>query len=65
MSFGIPNSPRRDSRGFQKVVDAFLNCDGLAFAEILSAERILLPVWFSWHLQDGDHGLVVPLSSVA
>ncbi|MCA9185707.1 MAG: hypothetical protein R3E01_09945 [Pirellulaceae bacterium] len=40
MSFGIPNSPRRDSRGFQKVVDAFLNCDGLPFAEILSAERI-------------------------
>jgi len=40
MSTGIPNSPRRNRRSFQKVVDAFLSADGLPFAEILSAERI-------------------------
>jgi hypothetical protein len=36
----IPNSPRRDSSSFQKVVDAFLSAEGLPFAEILPATRI-------------------------
>lgn len=36
----IPNSPRRDSGSFQRVVDAFLSGEGLPFAEILSATRI-------------------------
>jgi putative transposase len=36
----IPNSPRRDSRSFQKIVDAFLGGEGLPFAEVLSSERI-------------------------
>jgi putative transposase len=40
MGVGIPNSRRRDSRSFQKVVDAFLSGEGLPFAEILSAARI-------------------------
>ena len=40
MGAGIPNSSRRDSRSFQKIVDAFLASDGLPFAETLSAERI-------------------------
>ena len=40
MAAGIPHSPRRGSRSFQKVVDAFLGGEGLPFAEILSAERI-------------------------
>jgi hypothetical protein len=40
MAAGIPNSPRRDSRSFQQIVDAFLTGEGLPFAEILSAERI-------------------------
>lgn len=40
MAAAIPNSSRRDSGSFQKVVDAFLSGEGLPFAEILSAERI-------------------------
>ncbi len=40
MAASIPNSPRRDSRSFQKIVDAFLGGEGLPFAEVLSAERI-------------------------
>lgn len=40
MAASIPNSPGRDSRSFQKVVDAFLGGEGLPFAEVLSAERI-------------------------
>lgn len=40
MAAVIPNSPHRGSRGFQKVVDAFLAHEGLPFAKILSAERI-------------------------
>ena len=40
MSSAIPNSPRRDSRSFEKVVDVFLAGDGLPYAEILSADRI-------------------------
>lgn len=40
MAAPIPNSPRRDSAGFQKVVAAFLSGEGLPFASILSAERI-------------------------
>ena len=36
----IPNSPRRGSRSFQKIVDAFLGGEGFPFADILSAERI-------------------------
>lgn len=40
MAASIPNSPRRDSRNFQSIVDAFLGGEGLPFAEVLSAERI-------------------------
>ena len=40
MSTLVPNSPQRDSGGFQKVVGAFLSGEGLPFADILSAERI-------------------------
>ena len=40
MNTAIPNSPRRDTASFQKIVDAFFAGDGLPFAEILSAERI-------------------------
>jgi len=40
MAPGVPDRPHRDSRSFQKVVDAFLAGEGLAFAEILSPERI-------------------------
>jgi len=36
----IPDSPRRDTTGFQKVVNAFLGGEGLPFAEILSTDRI-------------------------
>lgn len=40
MAADIPNSPERSTRGFQKIVDAFLGGEGLPFATILSAERI-------------------------
>jgi putative transposase len=40
MAASIPNSPRRDSRSFQKIVDGFLGGEGLPFATVLSAERI-------------------------
>jgi len=40
MAASIPNSPRRDSRSFQKIVDGFLGGEGLPFADVLSAERI-------------------------
>jgi putative transposase len=40
MAASIPGSPRRGSRSFQKVADAFLAREGLPFAWILSAERI-------------------------
>lgn len=40
MAAPIPHSPRRGSRSFQQVVDAFLSAEGLPFAEILSAARI-------------------------
>lgn len=40
MAVSIPNSPSRDSRSFQKIVDAFLGGKGLPFADVLSAERI-------------------------
>lgn len=40
MAASIPNSPRPDSRSFQKIVDGFLGGEGLPFATILSAERI-------------------------
>jgi hypothetical protein len=40
MAVSVPNSPRRDSRSFQRIVDAFLGGQGLPFAEVLSAERI-------------------------
>lgn len=40
MAANIPDSSPRDSRGFRKVVDAFLSGEGLPFAEVLSAERI-------------------------
>ncbi|HMO13952.1 MAG TPA: hypothetical protein PKD64_01045 [Pirellulaceae bacterium] len=40
MAASLPNSARRDTTGFQKVVDAFLTGEGLPFAKILSADRI-------------------------
>lgn len=40
MATSVPNSPRRDSRSFQKIVDAFLSGEGLPFTDVLSAERI-------------------------
>ncbi|HMO15261.1 MAG TPA: hypothetical protein PKD64_14640 [Pirellulaceae bacterium] len=40
MGTGIPNSSRRASHSFQKIIDAFLTNDGLPFAEIPSADRI-------------------------
>ena len=70
MTTAIPNSPRRDSRSFQKIVDAFLANDALPFAEILSAqriERIFLKhdCLFGMHgcLYDGNHGVVFPFTS--
>lgn len=36
----IPKSSRRDTTGFQKIVDVFLAGEGLPFANILSADRI-------------------------
>jgi putative transposase len=36
----IPNSPRRDRRSIQKIVDAFLGGKGLPFARIFASERI-------------------------
>lgn len=41
MSLGIPESPHRSGRSFQKIVDVFLaGNEGLPFSDILSAERI-------------------------
>jgi hypothetical protein len=40
MATSLPNSPRRGSSDFQKVVDVFLTSDGLPFSNILSAERM-------------------------
>ncbi len=40
MAESIPNSPRRDSRSFRQIVDAFLGGEGLPFAEVLSSDRI-------------------------
>lgn len=40
MAESIPNSPRRDSRSFREIVDAFLGGEGLPFAEVLSSDRI-------------------------
>jgi hypothetical protein len=40
MPYQIPDFRNRRSGGFQKVADAFLACDGLPFAELLSADRI-------------------------
>jgi putative transposase len=40
MATSVPDSPRRDSHSFRKVVDVFLSGDGLPFAEILSPDRI-------------------------
>lgn len=40
MGASIPNFPRRHSRGFREIVDAFLGAEGLPFAEVLSCERI-------------------------
>ena len=40
MASCIPDSPRRGSGSFRKIVDAFLSCEGLPFADILSAEHI-------------------------
>ncbi len=42
MAESIPNSPRRDSRSFRQIVDAFLGGEGLPFAEVLSSDRIEL-----------------------
>jgi hypothetical protein len=56
MASGIPHSPHRGSRSFQKVVDAFLGGDGLPFAQILSAERIDA-VFAQYGCQFGTHGV--------
>jgi len=40
MAAEIPNLPSRSSSKFQHVVDVFLTCPGLPFAEILSVESI-------------------------
>ena len=40
MATAIPDSPRRRSHSFQKIVNPFLVGDGLPFADILSAEHI-------------------------
>ena len=40
MAASVSDSPRRDSRSFQKIVDAFLGGEGLPFADVLSPERI-------------------------
>jgi hypothetical protein len=56
MASGIPHSPHRGSRSFQKVVDAFLGGDGLPFAQILSAERIDV-VFAQYGCQFGTHGV--------
>lgn len=59
MAANIPDSFPRDSRGFRKVVDAFLSGEGLPFAEILSAERI--EQIFNKHgCQFGLHGVYTP-----
>ncbi len=36
----VTSDRRRDNRGFQRILDAFLAGDGLPFATVLSAERI-------------------------
>lgn len=40
MAAGISSFASRGASGFQRVLDSFLSCDGLAFAKVLSAERI-------------------------
>jgi putative transposase len=56
MASGIPHSPRRGSRSFQKVVDAFLVGDRLPFTQILSAERIE-GIFAKHGCQFGMHGV--------
>ena len=56
MAIEIPNSPQRDSRGFRKVVDAFLAGAGLPFSDILSAERIER-IFAKHGCQFGQHGI--------
>ena len=40
MGSSVPNSPRRSSNSFQKVVNVFFKEPGLPFAEVFSAEMI-------------------------
>jgi len=40
MDRAIPNSPRRNSNSFQKLIDGFFKQPGLPFAEVLTAEMI-------------------------
>jgi len=40
MATSISDSPPRNSRSFQKIVDAFLGSDELPFSHVLSADRI-------------------------
>lgn len=40
MSGSIPNSPRRRTNGFQKLVDGFFKQTGLPFSEVITAETI-------------------------
>ena len=56
MAIEIPNSPQRDTRGFRKVVDAFLAGAGLPFSDILSAERIER-IFAKHGCQFGQHGI--------
>ena len=52
----VPNSPRRDSSSFRKIVDAFLSGEGLPFTDILSAERIER-IFAKHGCQFGHHGI--------
>ena len=40
MASHIPNSPRRGSCNFRRIVETFLSAPGLPFADILAAERV-------------------------
>ena len=40
MAQSVPNSPRRSSNSFQKLVDVFFKQSGLPFSEVLTAKLI-------------------------
>lgn len=40
MDHSVPNSPRRNTNGFQKLIDGFFKQPGLPFAEVVTAEMI-------------------------